>query len=105
MILAQLEQGLGILPANLLVVLNATNGILDLLGLTVPPVAAVLNGLVGVVHTEENTVGTKLIDNVLEGVGGKVAAGSQPDVGLEVYIVVVTKESVTVSPRLLAATS
>lgn len=75
MILAQLEQGLGILPANLLVILDSTNGILDLLRLAVPPVAAVLNGLVWVVDAEENTVGTKLIDNVLEGVGGEVTTG------------------------------
>lgn len=84
MILAQLEQGLGILPANLFVILDSTNCILDLLGLAVPPVAAVLNGLVGIVNTEENTVGTKLIDNVLESVGGEVSTGGQPDIGLEV---------------------
>lgn len=83
MVLAQLEQGLGILPANLLVVLDATDGVLDLLAIV--PVAAVLNGLVRVVDTEENTVGTELIDNILEGVGGEVATGGQPDVGLEVY--------------------
>lgn len=85
MILAQLEQGLGILPANLFVILDATNGILDLLGLAVPPVAAILNGLIGVVDTEENTVGTKLIDNIFEGVRGEMSTGGKPNVGLEVY--------------------
>lgn len=93
MILAQLEQGLGVLPANLLVVLDSADGVLDLLSLAVPPVAAVLNSLIGVVDTEEDTVGTELIDNILERVGGEVATGGQPDVGLEVYGVVTQRVS------------
>lgn len=84
--LAQLQQRLRVVPANLLVVLHATNSSLDLLGLAVPPGRAVLDGLVGVVDAEEDAVGADLVDDVLERVAGEVARGGDPDVLLKVVV-------------------
>lgn len=85
-VVGQVEQLLGVAAADLLVVLDAAAGLDDLLGLAVPPGGAVLDGLVGVVDGEEDALGADLADDVLEGVGGEVAGGGDPDVLLEVVV-------------------
>lgn len=82
----QLQQGLRVVPTNLLIVLHATNSRLDLLSLTVPPSGAVLDRLVRVVDAEQHAVGSDLVDDVLERVAGEVARGGDPDVLLEVVV-------------------
>lgn len=84
--LSQLEQRLRVVPADLLVVLHATNSSLDLLSLAVPPGRAVLDRLVRVVDAEQDAVGSDLVDDILERVAGEVARGGDPDVLLEVVV-------------------
>lgn len=84
--LSQLQQRLRVVPADLLVVLHATNSSLDLLSLAVPPSRAILNRLVRVIDTEQDAVGPDLVDDVLERVAGEVARGGDPDVLLEVVV-------------------
>ena len=82
----QLEQLLRVVATNAAVGINTANSFLNGLGVIVPPATAVLNGLVGIVNTEQNAIGTNLVDDILQGGSREVSTGSDPDVLLEVVI-------------------
>lgn len=84
--LSQLQQRPRVVPADLLIVLHATNSSLDLLGLAIPPSRAVLDRLVRVIDAEQDAVGPDLVDDILERVAREVARGGDPDVLLEVVV-------------------
>ncbi|KAJ0158904.1 Positive regulator of purine utilization [Colletotrichum tanaceti] len=81
-----LQQLPGVVAADLAVVVDAADGLLDLLGPAVPPGGAGLNGLVGVVDGEQDAVGADLVDDVAERRRGEVARGRDPDVAAEVVV-------------------
>jgi hypothetical protein len=66
--------------------INAISSYLNDLGVIVPPATAVLNGFVGVVDTEQNAIGTNLVDRHTSCGSGEVSAGRDLDVLLEIVI-------------------
>ena len=77
MVLAQTEQLLRILPANILVRLLTTQCLLDVLSIAVPPATAILNGLIRIIDTEQQSLRAKIFSDILQSLSAEVSTGGE----------------------------
>jgi len=85
-VLAQTEQLLRILLANILVRLLTTQCLLDVLSVAVPPATAILNGLIRIIDTEQQSLRAKIFSDILQSLSAEVSTGGEVDVVLEVIV-------------------
>ena len=84
--LAQLQKSFGVITSNAAVVLNPSDGLNNGFSIVVPPVTVILDSLIWIAHTDEHSIRTYLINNILESMSGEVTTCSEPNVDHEVVV-------------------
>ena len=99
--LAQLQKSFGVITSNAAVVLNPSGSLNNGFSIVVPPVTVILDSLIWIAHTDEHSIRTYLINNILESMSGEVATYSEPNIVHEVVAYCTPRVSYNLGPSLL----